>query len=169
MTYVLDPLDKEILESVFSIAETHAKRLKYARDKLEPLFPVSSTFINAGLEGDLAALFELFTGRFSKLQDFIGASLLPKLLKEVGQSNDAATLIDNLNKSEKLGLIDNANSWKELRKLRNHLSHEYPDKPDVTAKYLNETYELSFILLNYFDRLKIFAKQQLGINVSASP
>lgn len=166
MKYFLDPLDKEVLESVFNIADTHAKRLKYARDKLEPLFPISSVFINDGLEGELIALFELFTNPFSKLQDFIGASLLPKLLKELGQSNDASTLIDNLNKSEKLGLIDDANSWKELRKLRNHLSHEYPDKPDVTAKYLNETYKLSFILLNYFDRLKTFAKQQLDINLS---
>lgn len=167
MKYYLDPLDKEILESIFNIADTHAKRLKYARDKLEPLFPISSSFINAGLEGEQIAFFELFTNRFSKLQDFIGASLLPRLLKDVGQSNDAATLIDNLNKSEKLGLIDDANSWKELRKLRNHLSHEYPDKPDVTAKYLNETYELSFILLDYFDRLKDFAKQQLDISSPA--
>lgn len=165
MTYYLDPLDKEVLESVFNIADTHAKRLTYARDKLAPLFPVSSALINAGLEGEQVAFFELFTNRFSKLQDFIGTSLLPRLLKDVGQSNDAATLIDNLNKSEKLGLIDDANSWKKLRKLRNHLSHEYPDKPDVTAKYLNETYELSFILLEYFDRLKTFAKQQLDISL----
>jgi len=37
------------------------------------------------------------------------------------------SLVDMLDKLEKFGIIDNTIKWMEYRKLRNKLTHEYPN------------------------------------------
>ena len=39
-------------------------------------------------------------------------------------------MIDVLNRLEKLELLESSDSWIEYRKLRNTLTHEYPDNED---------------------------------------
>ena len=164
MIYSIDPLEKEVFTEVLEVANIHAQRLKEAMDKLAPLFPVTGIILD-GLSVEQVAFFELFTGRFSKLQDLMGANLYPRLLAYVGETQDTVTFMDKLNRLEKIGLIDNAEAWKKIRDKRNHLSHEYPNDPSKAAEPLNQVHEFAFILLNYFDRLKAFAKQQLDISL----
>lgn len=83
----------------------------------------------------------------SKLQDFIGSKLINVTLDKLGEFSPNLTMIDKKNKLEKFHLIKNADFWKETRELRNHLSHEYPDNPDLIILYLNETYHLASELL----------------------
>lgn len=77
------------------------------------------------IEGDpiLAERLDAFVSRFGRLQDTLGDKLLPALLNALGESTGAA--IDNLDKAEKLGLIDSADAWMEMRRLRNQMVHEY--------------------------------------------
>ena len=49
----------------------------------------------------------------------------PIFLGSVGKLPGSA--IDNLRRAEQLGLIENAESWVEMRLLRNRLVHEYVD------------------------------------------
>ena len=48
-------------------------------------------------------------------------------------------LIDILNKLEKFKIIDSENDWKYFRKLRNILTHEYPDNEDDLIQGIRET------------------------------
>ncbi len=78
--------------------------------------------------------FELYASRFSKLQDFLGSNLFTALLENVGEPTETLTFIDKLNKLEKLQIIESADEWKKMRNIRNILSNEYPDRPEITAE-----------------------------------
>ncbi len=83
---------------------------------------------------DLAERVEAFVGRFGRLQDTVGDKLLPLLLTALGEK--AAAAIDNLDRSERLGLIHSADEWMTMRSLRNQMIHEYVEDPAILASAL---------------------------------
>jgi uncharacterized protein YutE (UPF0331/DUF86 family) len=60
--------------------------------------------------------------------------LLPTLLNALAEKTGLA--IDNLDKAEKLGLIESADAWMEMRRLRNQMVHEYIEDLAVLASAL---------------------------------
>ena len=78
---------------------------------------------------DLAERVEAFVGRFGRLQDTLGDKLLPLLLVALGEKSTAA--IDNLDRAERLGLLESADEWMTMRQLRNQMVHEYVEDPVV--------------------------------------
>ena len=99
------------------------------------------------------AMFELFTNRFSKLQDLMGNKIFSLVLTTAGEPADEMTFIDKINKLEKLKIIDSAQEWMILRQIRNHLSHEYPDHPELTAQFLNQAYEHTDKIISLFEKI----------------
>jgi len=133
---------KNTYKPFINIAQTHVKRLQFALDHLKDIMPISQDSIQS--MSDLEFMyFEVLTNRFSKLQDYLGAKIFDICLEVHKESSLGMSMIDKLNRLEKIGIIDSAEFWDELRELRNHLTHEYPDHPELTAKYLNYTYRLS--------------------------
>ena len=78
---------------------------------------------------------EAFVSRFARLQDNLGAKLLPSYLQAVGERQN--TLLGNLDKAERLGLIESADNWMTMRKLRNQMVHEYIQEPSILLDALN--------------------------------
>lgn len=148
------------LTSAINIANKHAERLKYAINKLAPRFPVTADQIE-NLTNEEAETFELFTGRFAKLQDFIGSKLYPMFLELSGEEPQKMTFIDVVNRLEQLHIIDSAEEWKLMRNYRNHISHEYPDNPELMAININIAYDFSPKLINYLNKI-IIACQNLN-------
>ena len=72
--------------------------------------------------------------RFGRLQDTVGDKLLPALLLALAETPDPA--IDNLDKAEKFGFIESADTWLEMRKLRNQMVHEYIEDMAVLSSAL---------------------------------
>lgn len=133
---------KDSYQPYVNIAQIHVKRLEFALDHLKNIMPIDQDHIQS--MSDLEFMyFEVLTNRFSKLQDYLGAKIFDICLEAHKESSLGMSMIDKLNKLEKIRIIDNAEFWDELRELRNHLTHEYPDHPELTAKYLNYTYRLS--------------------------
>lgn len=83
---------------------------------------------------DLAERVEAFVGRFGRLQDTVGDKLLPLLLIALGEKPSAA--IDNLDRAERLGLLNSADEWMTMRKLRNQMIHEYVEDPAILSSAL---------------------------------
>jgi len=83
---------------------------------------------------DLAERVEAFVGRFGRLQDTVGDKLLPLLLTALGEKSSAA--IDNLDRAERLGLLESADEWMAMRNLRNQMVHEYVEDPVVLSSAL---------------------------------
>ena len=82
----------------------------------------------------LAERLDAFVSRFGRLQDTVGDKLLPALLNALGESSGPA--IDNLDKAEKFDLIDSSDSWKEMRRLRSQMVHEYIEDLAVLSSAL---------------------------------
>ena len=135
------------LDSIFKIAEIHAQHINFAIETLRARFPLSPDDVQA-MSRDDVIFFDFFINRFSKLQDFMGAKIFPAVLEFAGESVELTSIIDKLHRLEKIGAIRDINKWEELRKIRNHLSHEYPDEPALTATYLNEAFNLATYLLD---------------------
>jgi len=95
----------------------------------------------ASLENDLdlGERVDAFVSRFGRLQDTVGDKLLPQYLAAVGETMGA--MIDNLTRAEKLGLIESADLWIELRNMRNLMIHEYIEDPKVLVGALNRAHE----------------------------
>ncbi|MDP1659472.1 MAG: hypothetical protein Q8L73_09015 [Methylotenera sp.] len=83
---------------------------------------------------DLAERVEAFVGRFCRLQDTLGDKLLPLLLTALGEK--PASVIDNLDRAERLGLIISAEEWMTMRNLRNQMVYEYVEDNVVLTSAL---------------------------------
>jgi uncharacterized protein YutE (UPF0331/DUF86 family) len=87
----------------------------------------------------LAERVDAFVSRFSRLQDSLGDKLLPLLLDALGERPGA--VIDNLDRAERLGLIESADHWLAMRKLRNQMVHEYIEDNAVLVNALRAGHE----------------------------
>lgn len=83
---------------------------------------------------DLSERVDAFVSRFSRLQDTVGDKLLPILLVALGET--AAAAIDNLDKAERMGLLDSADEWMSMRQLRNQMIHEYVEDMAILTSAL---------------------------------
>ncbi|MEL5848171.1 MAG: hypothetical protein U7M05_02260 [Candidatus Igneacidithiobacillus chanchocoensis] len=86
----------------------------------------------------LAETVDAFAARFGRLQDSVGDKLLPLWRQAVGET--PGTAIDNLDRAERLGLIDSANNWLALRRLRKQIIHDYIEDAHELAKALQEAH-----------------------------
>jgi len=88
---------------------------------------------------------ESFASRFARLSDlFIARFLRLKILQS--DPGFRGSLIDSLNMSEKLGLLESAEDWRRIRELRNIAAHEY--SADDYRHLYSELLRLSPRLLN---------------------
>lgn len=83
----------------------------------------------ASLSGnpDLSERVDAFVSRFGRLQDTLAGALLPRLLE--ASLEPVASVLDNVNRAERLGWLRSASDWAELRLLRNRMIHEYVRDP----------------------------------------
>lgn len=94
---------------------------------------------------------EAFVGRFGRLQDTLGDKLLPLILSALGET--PAAMIDNLDKAERLGLVNSADDWLAMRKLRNQMVHEYVEDPEILASALQSGHVFVATLVAAADRM----------------
>ena len=87
--------------------------------------------------------------------------LLPLFLKL--SAEPVGTAIENLHRAEKLGLIMDTAQWLGARQLRNFLIHEYIEDLTVLLESLEQAREMSFVLINTANAIKIYA-QKIGID-----
>jgi hypothetical protein len=87
----------------------------------------------------LAERLDAFVSRFGRLQDTVGDKLLPTVLSALAETPGPA--IDNLDKAEKFGLIESADVWMEMRRLRNQMVHEYIEDLAVLSSALRSGHD----------------------------
>lgn len=146
----------DAFDGALTICERHAERLRWAMATLEPLFPITPGGL-ADLSDVQLAVVDQFIMRFSKLQDAMGAKLLPGILELTKEPGSFPTFIDKLNRLEKIGAIPSASEWLQFREMRNQFSHDYPDDPVIQASQLNKALELSHHLLTTLEHAQAFS------------
>lgn len=142
------------LKEIMKIADIHADKITLALSRLNSSFPLNGRKILNITEQEMVYI-ELLINRFAKLQDYLGRILINKFLEAVKDYDDKMTTIDKINKLEKLQIIDNAELWHKMREVRNLVAHEYPDQPELMAKYINQIFDFTPELLKIFNKIKV--------------
>ncbi|MET4161004.1 hypothetical protein ABIE61_000826 [Marinobacterium sp. MBR-111] len=145
-------------KGALDICNTHAERLNWAMAELKPHFPLTPAKL-AQLTPLELAIFDQFIVRFSKLQDAMGAKLLPAVLDLTQEQGELSAFIDKLNRLEKIGAIESANEWLQLREMRNQFAHDYPEDSDIQASLLNKAFGLSERMLVILKGVSDFAER----------
>jgi hypothetical protein len=109
----------------------------------------------AVLEADspLLRTVDQFVLRFIKLQDTLGEHVLRAFATEVlAEPLNDSPLIDVLVRLERYGFLD-VNAWARWRALRNSLTREYPEHPEIRAALLGQARQAATALAPLVDRL----------------
>lgn len=141
------------LNEMIKIADIHAERIEIAMHDLKSIYPLNKDTVLNFSKNELM-LIELLISRFAKLQDYIGEVLIDNFLQNTGDYKSNFTMIDKINKLERLEVIEDAELWKEMRKASNHISHEYPNNPALTAQYINQVFHLAPKLIQILHNIK---------------
>lgn len=143
------------------ICTTHAEHLSWAMTELKHHFPLTPERLEQLSPLD-RAIFDQFMVRFSKLQDAMGARLLPAVLELTREQGELNAFIDKLNRLEKIGAIESANEWLQLREMRNQFAHDYLEEPEIQATLLNKAFSLGERMLVILRGVHNFAERYLG-------
>ncbi|RUM77548.1 MAG: hypothetical protein DSZ12_00035 [Sulfurovum sp.] len=134
-----------MMQEIIDKINLHKSRAKLAQKEIRAFDNELSVEIFEDFEK--VKTIDTFIYRFIKFQDMMGEKLFRYFLDELGEYKESMSLLDILDKLEKLGFIDDAMQWMQYRKLRNKLTHEYPNNED-------EIVEGIILALQTFDEME---------------
>nr|VFJ62303.1 MAG: hypothetical protein BECKDK2373B_GA0170837_11096 [Candidatus Kentron sp. DK] len=141
----------ERTRSLLAICQREAHYLHRTNQRLFSA-PITASHIRRLPEDDaLSERVDAFVTRFGRLQDAIGDKLLPVFLRLMEEIPGA--MLENLDRVERLGLVESADDWIAIRKLRNRMIHEYMTGPDELADALNAAHDYVPTLQNTLDKI----------------
>ena len=146
---------REKLTSKLDELDKHLAQLKKNLNYLEVFytFPLKEKYIKIILESSDIDKLDSIAYRIIKFQDSLGRAI--KLFFSIAEENtDVLTMIDLINLAEKLGFDIDVKLWRELRELRNNLTHEYTENFEKIAYALNRLKELLPRFEKILDELK---------------
>ncbi|HWP00118.1 MAG TPA: hypothetical protein VNL74_05750 [Methylococcus sp.] len=121
-------LETLVLEQARAACEAHREALTDALTDLEQRRLVVGDLER--LSKDDRRLLDQFAYRYTRLQDDMGARLIPAILRALGEEVATMSALDRLNRLEQLGWLPSAEEWSELRRIRNEFAHDYPQTPE---------------------------------------
>ncbi len=110
---------------------------------------------------------ESFGAKFSRLQDTLSDKLLPLFLRVAGEL--PGTVVENLDRAERLGIIRDTQEWLGARGLRNRLVHEYIDDLDALTASLDVARRFTVVLIEAAHAFRSYAAQRLGTSFRQTP
>ena len=107
--------------------DLHIRRIEAILPDIYKELPLQLKSFN---DKEIVKSIDSFIYRFTKVQDKIGEKLFPAVLQFLQEYKPNMAFIDTLNVLERLELIESTDEWIDFRKLRNSLTHEYPDNEE---------------------------------------
>lgn len=112
------------LQQAYMVCQVHEEALCDAIDDLKQRQLVAADLVTLGKED--RRLLDQFAYRYTRLQDDMGAKLIPAALRALGEEIAAMPMLDRLGRMEQLGWLPDAEEWADLRRIRNEFAHDYP-------------------------------------------
>ncbi len=141
------------IEKYINECNKHQIRIVEAYEEVKGVFPLSgkrySTLSNMEVKNIDQYLF-----RFTKMQDTIGEKIFRLIAEDFVEDINKLTFIDTLNQLEKVRILDSVEDWKNLRKIRNNIAHQYDDEVDEMADAINKIVAQKDILIDIFNKIK---------------
>lgn len=150
-------MNDDDLRLAIARAATVATSLRRALARLAPLLPIDGPAFLALAEEDRVwtdALLKRFENLVDVLQDQVF-----RLIAEAGQARDPVRLSrrDVLDYLEKVGVLPSADRFLNAARLRNRLSHVYPDDPAMQAGQVNRVQAAAGTALEALQRVQGWA------------
>jgi DNA-binding ferritin-like protein (Dps family) len=131
------------LEKMFEKTEVIIKKIKL-------FLPLNEIKLE---DEEVYSKIDSFIFRISKIQDLMGQQLFKRVLDEVLEYSNQMTMIDMLNKLEKINILDK-NEWTSFRKIRNDLTHDYTNDVEAIEETLKESFKMFDKMKNIFENCK---------------
>jgi uncharacterized protein with HEPN domain len=116
-----------MINDIIEKINLHKKRAKFALEEIKEWDDLDCDIFE---NFEKIKTIDTFIYRFIKLQDMMGEKLFRIFLDEIGEYKDNMSLLDILDKLEKFEIVEDSIEWMEYRKLRNKLTHEYPNNEE---------------------------------------
>ena len=133
------PAPSERLRFLAETVQAAARHLATTDGRLSAQAMTAERAASLSRDIDLAERVDAFVARFGRLQDTVADKFLPALLDWLAEPVGPA--IDNLNRAERLGWIASADTWLELRRVRNRMIHDYVRDAEELAHVLSLAHE----------------------------
>ena len=147
----LGPGEVERLAALMGIAQREGALLLQTDTRLFSK-PFTASELPLWLEQpDFSERTDAFVARFGRLQDLLGDKWLPAWLRAMQEPQGA--VLENLDRAEKLDLIDSADQWLAVRKLRNLMVQEYLEQAQALHAALLAAHASVPMLLQTVQRL----------------
>ena len=146
------------LQHIQAVCQGHAEALSEALQDMQ-LRALSADDYSHMSKSD-RRLLDQFAYRYTRLQDDMGARLMPAVLKTLGEDIAPLSAIDRFTRLEQLGWLPSADEWLTLRQIRNQFSHDYPDSSAERFERLQAAAQAARQLLTVMAQ---FQKKIIGI------
>lgn len=113
------------LQQAIATCRTHRQALQEALEDLRQR-ALAASELECLSKAD-RRLLDQFAYRYTRLQDDMGARLMPAALRAMGEEIASMPMLDRLNRLEQLGWLPSADEWTTLRRIRNEFTHDYPE------------------------------------------
>jgi hypothetical protein len=156
--------DKKIILTISSSikeCESHLSRLTRSHGLIKEFFPLTEETLKNCSEERIEHL-DQFIYRFTKLQDAMGARLLPSVYSYLKNEVKPVPFIDILSSLEKYEVLTSENDWQFFRNLRNYLAHDYPESIGQTVLTLNTLYSNWDKLKNMYVQVREFCIKKIA-------
>ena len=139
-------------QKIINECDKHILRINSAYQKTIAILPLNAEKYTQ-LNDDEVGYIDQYLFRFAKLQDTIGKRLFKAILSSLEEDIEDMPFIDLLNRLEKLNILDSAEQWLALRKIRNTLSHTYEDDPEEMSLAINALFDKKQSLEKIYQKL----------------
>ncbi|APW46135.1 hypothetical protein [Rhodoferax antarcticus] len=147
---------------LLALKQTHEQCLAHADALGEALADMRVRALDAAsyehLDKDDRRLLDQFAYRYTRLQDDMGAKLMPAVLRALGEDIAAMPALDRFARLEQLGWLASADDWATLRQIRNAFAHDYPDSAQERFERLQAAASAASQLM---DCLGLISRQML--------
>lgn len=144
--------EKLALQHALSVCLGHAEALLEALQDMQVRALSPDDYVSLNKED--RRLLDQFAYRYTRLQDDMGARLMPAVLKVLAEDIVPMSAIDRFARLEQLGWLPSSDEWLLLRQVRNQFAHDYPDSPAERYERLQVATQAAGQLLIVVERFK---------------
>lgn len=147
-------IDTLKLKKYFHECDKHLQRINEAYEELKVFIPITAKEYTELSKEQVQAI-DQYLFRFAKLQDTLGDKIFKLLISLHEGYVSHKTFIDTLNVLEKIGYLYSAKEWINLRQIRNNISHQYDDEPEIMSQAINEIVNNKEIIEKIYNGVKL--------------
>ena len=155
------PAETMRLAKILGIVAKEVENLLYTRRKIDARKIDLEWASTLATTPDEAEIVDAFVSRFSRLQDTLEDKLIPVLLRLVLEP--VGSVIDNLNRAEKLGWLSSVDAWQDARLQRNRLAHECLEQPEKFLAALLAAMGHVELLVEMSRNVREYARAKLAV------